>query len=70
MLKKKERKCQLQFRKDVLGQRGDKKLFQLSDLVSNTASDNFWSAFCVFHAQVWEKNAPFQNQTPRSGYFP
>jgi len=25
------------------------------------SSDDFWSAFCVFHAHFWEKNAQFQN---------
>ena len=24
-------------------------------------SDNFWPAFCVFHAHFWGKNAQFQN---------
>jgi len=27
----------------------------------HSSSDNFWSAFCVFHAHFWKKNAQFQN---------
>jgi len=30
--------------------------------VNPAISDNFWSAFCVFHAHFWEKNAQFQNR--------
>jgi len=25
-----------------------------------TCSDNFWSAFCVFHAHLWEKTHSFK----------
>ena len=33
----------------------------MSDVCKHVCSDNVWSAFCVFHAHFWGKNAQFQN---------
>jgi len=32
----------------------------LYDTLSPLSSDNFWSAFCVFHAHFWEKTHSFK----------